>query len=84
MNQIIIKRIERLENLKQYKDIPDIIIVSKCNGQYEIKEEYCKRNINGEVIKGSGTQKYIYVNNIEEYVIPEGFKGVFITDDLED
>lgn len=84
MNDIL-KRLAHLEAVHR-KSAPDLVFMwpDEDGAGWSVKEVYCKRTVNGEVIKG-GHEALKHVQRRSDYRPPEGFKGVvFIEDRLED
>ena len=78
MNLDVMKRLNRLETIKTVPDIPEIVFISKVDEGFKIQETYCKHDAKGRIIDGSGENKVFTVKNKDDYVLPEGFKGVCI------
>lgn len=84
MKHDVKNRLNKLEFVQRNHAVPELIFISKDESGYTIKEQYVKYGSNEKIIKGSGTEKIIKVENREDYVLPEGFKGVLLDGNIKE
>lgn len=79
-------RLQVIERTKKNSSVPDLVLIfwDETRGQWVAKEQYVKKSARGTVLPNSGKVKLIPLNNPEDYIPPEGFKGtVLMEGDLE-
>lgn len=83
MNDNILKRIQVLEHMKKEIEVPDLVFIETDQEHNKViaTEQYFKKDLKGNVVKGGGKEKKILLNSPEEYQVKKGFKGSIFYDE---
>lgn len=86
MKKNIRDRVKEIEHSRKKNILPDVVLIywDYANKHWIAREQYTKKNSQGNTIKGSGTVKTIVLSNPDEYIPKKGFKGSIIQGVIEE